>query len=175
MELRCLSNTGPFWSILGVVPKVWYKEVQLTWVYSQRHHWTLIGVDISVANSHSCECASKAKSWQWLRLGSWTNMEVWSVICVPTQGETLTQIYREFVLSLCTGNKFLCGAKHSKMAEMTWWTKAVRPSTPILTFRHRASCILGQAFRYSPENAFYIFNQQIYFIIWYLLDRASLI
>ena len=33
------------------------------------------------------------------------------------------------------------------------------------TFRHRASCILGQAFRYSPENAFYIFNQQIYFII----------
>ena len=44
-----------------------------------------------------------------------------------------------------------------------------------LTFRHRASCILGQAFRYSPENAFYLFNQQIYFIIWYLLDRASLI
>jgi len=31
-----------------------------------------------------------------------------------------------------------------------------------LTFRHRASCILGQVFRYSPENAFYIFNQQIY-------------
>ena len=24
----------------------------------------------------------------------------------------------------------------------------------ILTFRHRASCILGQAFHYSPENAF---------------------
>ena len=34
-----------------------------------------------------------------------------------------------------------------------------------LTFRHRASYILGHAFRYSPENAFYIFNQQIYFII----------
>ena len=45
----------------------------------------------------------------------------------------------------------------------------------MLTFRHRASCILGQAFHYSPENAFYILNQQIYFIIWYLLDRASLI
>ena len=29
-----------------------------------------------------------------------------------------------------------------------------------LTFRHRASCILGQAFHYSPENAFYLFNQQ---------------
>ena len=34
-----------------------------------------------------------------------------------------------------------------------------------LTFRHRVSSILGQAFRYSLENAFYIFNQQIYFII----------
>ena len=47
----------------------------------------------------------------------------------------------------------------------------------LLTFRHRASSILGQAFHYSPENAFYtyIFNEQIYFIIWYLLDRASLI
>jgi len=30
--------------------------------------------------------------------------------------------------------------------------------TASLTFRHRASCILGQAFHYSPENAFYIFN-----------------
>jgi len=27
-----------------------------------------------------------------------------------------------------------------------------------LNFRHRACCILGQAFHYSPENAFYIFN-----------------
>ena len=44
-----------------------------------------------------------------------------------------------------------------------------------LTFRHRASCILGEAFHYSPENAFYIFNQQIYFINWHLLDRASFI
>jgi len=34
-----------------------------------------------------------------------------------------------------------------------------------LSFRHRASCTLGQTFRYSPENAFYMFNQQIYFII----------
>jgi len=45
----------------------------------------------------------------------------------------------------------------------------------LLTFRHRASSILGQAFRYSTENAHYIFNQQIYFISWYLLHRASLI
>ena len=34
----------------------------------------------------------------------------------------------------------------------------------VLTFRHRASCILGKAFHYYPENAFYIFNQQINFI-----------
>ena len=58
----------------------------------------------------------------------------------------------------------------SPTAEPTW-------SICGLNFRHRASCILGQGFRYSPENAFYIlvFNQHIYFIIWYLLDRASLI
>ena len=31
----------------------------------------------------------------------------------------------------------------------------------------KAPCVLyiGQAFRYSPQNAFCIFNQQIYFII----------
>ena len=40
----------------------------------------------------------------------------------------------------------------------------------------QAPCVLymGQVFRYSPENAFCIFNQQIYFIIRYLLERASL-
>ena len=36
-----------------------------------------------------------------------------------------------------------------------------------LAFNLYAPCVLfiGQAFRYSPENAFYIFNQQIYLII----------
>ena len=33
-----------------------------------------------------------------------------------------------------------------------------------LTFRHREVLNIGQAFSYSPENAFYIFIQQIYFI-----------
>jgi len=59
-----------------------------------------------------------------------------------------------------------------------WSTERYKNSDHLLmtlTFRHRASSILGQAFRCSPEKAFYIFNQQIYFIIWYLLDRASLI
>ena len=40
---------------------------------------------------------------------------------------------------------------------------ALQPSD--LTFRHCASCFIGQTFRSSPENAFYVFNQQIYFII----------
>ena len=39
------------------------------------------------------------------------------------------------------------------------------PAGFTLTFRHLASCFIGPAFRYSPENAFYVFNQQIYFII----------
>ena len=52
-------------------------------------------------------------------------------------------------------------------------TRACFPCTLHLTFRHRASSIWEQAFRYPLENAFYIFNQQIYFIIWCLLDRAS--
>jgi len=39
----------------------------------------------------------------------------------------------------------------------------------LLTFRHRASCILGQALHYSPENAFYIFIQRTLFI--YLINK----
>jgi hypothetical protein len=110
----------------------------------------LMGVDISVVNSHGCECAcmqSRGNGW----LGRWTTKEVWGVICVPTQGETLTQIHKELVLSLHTGNKFPCGAKHSKMAEMTWWTKAVRPST--LISNNNMSCgrhyLLRQTCKYT--------------------------
>ena len=58
---------------------------------------------------------------------------------------------------------------------LIFWHCTNNERSGILTFRHRASSIQGQAFRYSPENAYYIFNQQIYFIILYLLDRASLI
>ena len=39
------------------------------------------------------------------------------------------------------------------------WLSAFIVKLYALTFRHRASYILGQAFRYSPENVFYIFNQ----------------
>ena len=69
-------------------------------------------------------------------------------------------------------NAFLQRPSHSPT--YTYTLESIKTIT-LLTFRHRASSILGQAFRYSPENAFYMFNQQIYFIIWYLLDRASLI
>ena len=68
----------------------------------------------------------------------------------------------------------VCRSKSTTLNEMEHIFERVFATLRLgsLTFRHRASCILGQAFRYSPENAFYIFNQQIYFIIWYLLDRA---
>ena len=56
--------------------------------------------------------------------------------------------------------------------DRNWWTCFasywINPQAPCVMY-------IGQAFRYSSENAFYIFNQQIYFIVWYLLDRASLI
>jgi len=75
------------------------------------------------------------------------------------------------LLSVITLFSF-CGFTPISISKRRW--QAV-PCFGCLTFRHRASCILGLTFHYSPENAFYIFNQQIYFIIWHLLDRASLI
>jgi hypothetical protein len=37
------------------------------------------------------------------------------------------------------------------------WVKIFREKDgSVSTFRHRASCILQQAFHYSPENAFYV-------------------
>ena len=65
--------------------------------------------------------------------------------------------------------------KHTHTHTLVYGIQYTELYYSLLTFRHRASCFIGQAFRYYPENAFYIFNQQIYFIIWYLLDRASLI
>ena len=77
------------------------------------------------------------------------------------------------------GVSLFCVQNSSRpLSTTTVFVIAARPrcsNSDPLTFRHRASCILGQAFHYSPENAFYVFNQQIYFIIWYMLDRASFI
>ena len=118
---------------MKVVLKQWYKEVQLTEVKSKRHYctricwqgWTFMLQTATVVN------VQHAKPWQWLRdckVGP--TCEVWFGF-LHAQGETVSQIYRKLVLSLCTGNKFVCGAKHSKMAEVTWWTKTVIPSTLI--------------------------------------------
>jgi len=45
--------------------------------------------------------------------------------------------------------------------------KIIGKYNKITTINLQAPCVLytGQAFRYCTENAFYIFNQQIYFII----------
>ena len=83
-----------------------------------------------------------------------------------------------YVNTLRTGDanlRFYITTVQDGWRKSVFLTRACFPCAIHLTFRHRASCILGKAFHYSPENAFYIFNQQIYFIIWYLLDRASLI
>jgi len=61
-----------------------------------------------------------------------------------------------------------CKIALKRFSSMDWYTNnSVLNSITncLLTFRHRTSCILGQAFHYSPENAFYIFNQQTYFFI----------
>ena len=108
--------------------------------------------------------------------------------------DTLTALFRQF-RTFCdltlilrrsrTGTVwFYTSTSNKRAARPKLYTKSLTRDVCIvashwwefpLTFRHRASCILGQAFHYSPENAFYIFNQQTYFIIWYFLDRASLI
>ena len=82
-------------------------------------------------------------------LSKYISSVVFFISCI-THNENST-IYQTLVSVLVPGSKELI-------------TTAIN-STRSLTFRHRASSLLGQAFRYSPENAFYIFNQQIYFII----------
>ena len=108
---------------------------------------------------------------------------------VTTELVSNPQIFASFIPSNCllyflcpntlrTGDanlRFYITTAQDGWRKSAFLTLACFLCTIHLTFRHRASCILGQAFNYSPENAFYIFNQQIYFIIWYLLDRASLI
>ena len=76
--------------------------------------------------------------------------------------------WRQCVRNICS-NQSDC-----LLSATTRQAKALSGIFACLTFRHRA-LYKGQALRYFPENAFYIFNQHIYFIIWYLLDRASLI
>ena len=57
--------------------------------------------------------------------------------------------------------QFCCGfAGFPQSVQSSSCSSVIPPSGAVqsrrLTFRHRASCILGHAFHYSPENAFYI-------------------
>ena len=45
----------------------------------------------------------------------------------------------------------------------------------VLTFRHHCILYIGQAFRYSPKNAFYIFNQQIYIYFLTLAEQSQFV
>jgi len=61
------------------------------------------------------------------------------------------------------------GKQEGRRLWTKWW-QAFFAFPLLLISSHinlQAPCVLyiGQAFRYSPENAFYIFNQEIYFII----------
>ena len=71
--------------------------------------------------------------------------------------------------ALWVGSLWLCLSRNSSVVGIT------ATATSLVNLLAPSILYIGQAFRHSPENAFYIFNQQIYFIIWYLLDRASLI
>ena len=70
-------------------------------------------------------------------------------------------VFLDLYVILCHSTLFFCALLES----IIQYIHGSVHRNSILTFRHRASSIQGQAFHYSPEKAFYIFNQQIYFII----------
>ena len=79
-----------------------------------------------------------------------------------------------FLLTLSTGikNRIICHsalARHIHLFQVACLTYVLISLSSSFAnwFNIQALCILytGQAFRYSSENAFYIFNQQVYFII----------
>jgi hypothetical protein len=82
-------------------------------------------------------------------------------------------IYWLTVLKLFTALKYVTYSVMCRGSELD----AVSTFKIVTSINLLAPCVLytWKVFRCSPENAFHIFNQQIYFIIWYLLDRASLI
>ena len=119
---------------------------------------------LSVLWRHTCtRYVILAKEWTWLP----DNGVMWTETC-------WSSFYNlNYFNTLRTGDanlRFYITTAQDGWRKSAFLTRTCFPCTIHLTFRHRASCILGQAFHYSPENAFYIFNQQIYFIIWYLLD-----
>ena len=91
----------------------------------------------------------------------------WMSLCIPPQKKILQRNYFKKTTNSCGIKPEPPRTKYSLNCK----------TTRADIFNLQAPCVLyiGQAFRYSPENDFYVFNQQIYFIIWYLLDRATLI
>ena len=63
---------------------------------------------------------------------------------------TLPILWREYSCLL-----FLGSCADNKLPYKTWGESLMAVISCTLTFRHRASCILGLAFHYSPDNAFY--------------------
>ena len=121
-----------------------------------------------------------------IKLYEYPSIERWVVPCgrtdryVGTDGRTGRQTdwhtdITKLIVPFCNFTNARTNVQSIGDFNTEFTIRVMQESSFPLTFRLRDSCILGQAFHYSPENAFYIFNQQIYFIIWYLLDRVLLI
>ena len=82
--------------------------------------------------------------------------KIWFCVANRRPGRTYTRIY----LYMLRRGQLKCEATR---AEPIFRLSAKRTSQ--FNLQAPRFLYIGQAFRYSPENAFYIFNQQIYFII----------
>ena len=107
------------------------------------------------------------------------NKQPWLMCGIP-RATVSSRFLTTGVFDRCTNNCTLSsGTSELSCYSHEWfiWQIVVFSDTCRMFLNLQAPCVLciGQDFSCSPENAFYIFNQQIYFIIWYLLDRASLI
>ena len=112
--------------------------------YDARNHKHKIQPDNFQANSHLQKYVSSSGPFSFFKL---------------------SDIFRIFVY---VSNKPACISKSSRdivLEKSKCLKNSLVRDIRFLIFRHRASSIQGQAFHYSPEDAFYIFNQQIYFII----------
>ena len=141
---RVLSNHMSFTSLLRLNGGE-MKEVGVENMYMVCYWSSIRWSQLPRSLRRRCAAAHLLRSWVRIPPGAWM-----LVCCVC------------FVLS----SRGLCDKLITRPEESyRLWYVVMCDLATSLTFRHRASSILGQAFRYSPENAFYIFNQQIYFII----------
>jgi len=97
----------------------------------------------------------------------WKSEELPKIFNGPVEGH----------IEFCTGDSCHGGTKSKQRVTILLGCNAdgTEKLPPLVTGKYKntpllnlwALCVLyvGQAFHYSPENAFYIFNQHIYFII----------